>query len=402
MSVEVNSKHLENQIKEIASEIHPRVVKTRRHLHAHPELSFKEFETSAFVASALQELKIPYEHKAETGLVGIIKGNKPSSSVIALRADMDALPIQELNTVSYRSTAEGVMHACGHDVHTSSLLGTAEILSRLKNDFGGTIKLIFQPGEEKVPGGASMMIKDGALLNPRPDAILGQHVLPQLECGKVGFRPGKYMASADELYVTVKGKGGHGAMPNIAIDPILISAHILVALQQVVSRMADPKMPTVLSFGTIRANGATNVIPDSVYMEGTFRTLDEKWREDALRRMKKLAEGMAESMGAQCEFTILKGYPFLVNDETLTKSASEHARSYVGKENVVDLDIWMAAEDFAFYTQETRACFYRLGTRNEAMGITSGVHTPTFNVDENALRLGSGLMAYLALKELGN
>lgn len=393
---------LEQKIKEQAARITATVIQTRQYLHAHPELSFQEVETAAFVGARLKELDIPFEIKAGTGIVGLLKGNLPSEAVIALRADMDALPIQELNEITYKSQVDGVMHACGHDVHTASLLGTAEILSRLRADFGGTVKFIFQPGEEKIPGGASMMIAEGALQNPSPQAILGQHVLPQLESGKIGFRPGKYMASADELYVTVKGKGGHGAMPNFNIDPVLIAAHIIIALQQVVSRMADPKMPTVLSFGTVIAKGATNVIPDSVYLEGTFRTLDEKWRADALARMKKLAEGLAESMGGSCEFKILRGYPFLVNDTGLTNSSKEHAIQYMGAENVVDLDIWMAAEDFAFYTQETRACFYRLGTRNEKMGITSGVHTPTFNIDESSLNISTGLMAFLALKELGN
>lgn len=393
---------IEDKIKSLASEIHLSVVENRRHLHANPELSFEEVKTAAFVAAKLTELGIPYVTMAGTGLVATLKGDLVSDQVIALRGDMDALPIQEKNTVSYRSTIDGVMHACGHDVHTTSLLGTATILSRLKAEWGGTVKFIFQPGEERIPGGASMMIADGALRNPVPSAILGQHVLPQLETGKVGFRPGKYMASADELYVTVRGKGGHGAMPNFNVDPVLIAAHIVVALQQIVSRMADPKMPTVLSFGTVSAKGATNVIPDFVYMEGTFRTLDEKWRADALARMKKLAEGLAESMGGSCEFKILRGYPFLVNDEALTNASKAHAIRYLGAENVVDLDIWMAAEDFAFYTQETRACFYRLGTRNEAEGIVSGVHTPTFNIDEDALKLSTGLMAYLALKELEN
>jgi len=393
--------NLEEQIKEASETCFPKVVLIRRHLHANPELSFKEFNTSAYIGSQLDDLGISWEVKAETGIVALLQGKQPGK-VVALRADIDALPIQEKNATGYKSTVPGVMHACGHDVHTSSLLGTALILSGLRSQFNGTVKLIFQPGEEKVPGGASLMIAQGVLKNPVPMAILGQHVLPQLETGKVGFRPGKYMASADELYVTVRGKGGHGAMPNLNIDPVLIASHLIVALQQIVSRNADPKLPTVLSFGRVIADGATNVIPDSVYLEGTFRTLDEKWRAEALSKMKKLAEGLAESMGGTCEFNILRGYPFLVNDENLTHEAKQHAINYLGAENVVDLDIWMAAEDFAFYTQQTPACFYRLGTRNEAKGIVSGVHTPTFDVDEQALKIGPGLMAYLAIKELGN
>lgn len=393
---------LVQKIKALAAQHHEETVKTRRHIHANPELSFQEYKTSEFVASKLSELGIPFQKMADTGLVALLKGDKPSDKVIALRADMDALPILEANNVDYKSKNEGVMHACGHDVHTSSLLSTAKILSELKSEFSGTVKFIFQPAEEKLPGGASVMIKEGVLRNPEPSAILGQHVMPLIETGKVGFRSGKYMASTDEIYVTVKGKGGHGAMPNHNIDPVLITAHILVALQQIVSRNADPKTPSVLSFGKVIANGATNIIPDEVKLEGTFRTLDEQWRAEAHVKMKKMAEGIAESMGGTCEFNIMKGYPFLINEEKLTASAKKMAEEYLGKENVVDLDVWMAAEDFAYYSQETNACFYRLGTRNEAKGITSSVHTPTFNIDEHALEIGPGLMAYIALKQLGN
>jgi amidohydrolase len=292
------------------------------------------------------------------------------------------------------------MHACGHDAHTASLLGTAYILNQIKDSFEGTVKLIFQPGEEKIPGGASLMIRDGVLQNPAPTYILGQHVAPNIPVGKIGFREGLYMASADELYVTVKGKGGHGAMPDINIDSVLIASHIIVALQQIVSRHANPRIPSVLSFGKIIANGATNVIPDEVYIEGTFRTMDEEWRASAHRKMKKMAEGIAEAMGATCEFTIMRGYPFLKNAPELTKRVKSRATEYMGKENVIDLDIWMAAEDFAYYTQHIDACFYRLGTRNEERGIVSSVHTPTFDIDERALEIGAGLMSWLAVSEL--
>jgi amidohydrolase len=292
------------------------------------------------------------------------------------------------------------MHACGHDVHTSSLLATAEILQSLRDEFEGSIKLIFQPGEEQAPGGASLMIKDGVLQNPAPKSILGQHVMPLLPAGTVGFRPGLYMASADEIYLTVRGKGGHAAMPENLIDPVLITAHILVALQQVVSRNASPKVPTVLSFGHVEAKGATNVIPNEVKVKGTFRTLNEKWRAEAKARIRKIAEGIAESMGGSCEVYILDGYPYLENNEALTQRMTEAAKNYLGEEKVIDLDIWMASEDFAYYSHETDACFYRLGTRNEAKGLTSGVHTPTFDIDEDALALGPGLMAWLALTEL--
>jgi len=393
---------LKNRIQELAAGVLESTIQNRRHLHAHPELSFQEHKTVAFVAAKLDELEIAYKPMANTGLVALITGDKPSDQVVALRADMDALPIHEANEVAYKSTNEGVMHACGHDAHTASLLGTAAILQQLKAEFGGTIKLIFQPAEELLPGGANQMIKEGVLENPKPQAVLGQHVMPFIETGKVGFRSGKYMASTDELYVTVKGKGGHAAQPQQNIDPVMITAQILVSLQQIVSRTANPNTPSVLSFGKVQANGATNVIPNEVKLEGTFRTMDEAWRAEAHTRMKKMAEGIAESMGGTCEFEIKKGYPFLVNEEKLTAAAKQYAQEYLGKENVLDLDIWMAAEDFAYYSQVTDACFYRLGTRNEAKGITSSVHTPTFDIDENAFAISTGLMAYIALKRLGN
>jgi len=393
---------IKEQIQQLSQDIFNDVVANRRHLHAHPELSFHETNTSAFIAGKLDELGLTYQRMADNGLVALIQGEKPSGNVVALRADMDALPITEANEVPYKSQNTGVMHACGHDAHTSSLLGTAKILTGLKSEFGGTIKLIFQPAEEKLPGGASLMIKEGVLENPKPQAVLGQHVMPFIDAGKVGFRAGKYMASTDEIYVTVHGKGGHGAQPQMNIDPVMITAQILVALQQVVSRFADPKNPSVLSFGKVIANGATNVIPNEVYLEGTFRTMDEKWRGEAHRRMKKMAEGIAEAMGGSCEFNIMKGYPFLINEEKLTAATRSHAETYLGKENVLDLDIWMAAEDFAYYSQVADSCFYRLGTRNESRGIVSSVHTPTFDVEEDAFKISTGLMAYLAIKQLGN
>ncbi len=393
---------IKQQIQELAKNIFDDVVANRRHLHSHPELSFNEVETSAFVARKLDELGLEYQKMADTGLVALIKGDKPSDKVIALRADMDALPITEANEVPYKSQNTGVMHACGHDVHTSSLLGAAKILNSLKSEFGGTIKLIFQPAEERLPGGASLMIKEGVLENPKPQAVIGQHVMPLIDAGKVGFRSGKYMASTDELFVTVKGKGGHAAQPQQNIDPVIITAHILTALQTVISRNCDPKSPSVLSFGKVIANGATNVIPNEVHLEGTFRALDENWRAEAHVKMKKMAEGIAESMGGSCDFNIVKGYPFLINEPKLTAATRAHAEDYLGKENVLDLDIWMAAEDFAYYSQVADACFYRLGTRNESRGITSSVHTPTFDIEESALELSVGLMAYLAVKQLCN
>ncbi|MBK1438415.1 amidohydrolase [Parapedobacter sp. ISTM3] len=393
---------MKNKIGTLAAQIFEQTVAQRRHLHQHPELSFEEYQTSAFVRAELERLAIPYRSMANTGLVAEIVGDRPSGNVVALRADMDALPITEVAGRIYGSKHEGVMHACGHDAHTASLLGTAHILQSLKADFGGTVKLIFQPGEERLPGGASLMIKEGVLQNPAPQAVIGQHVMPLIPVGKVGFRAGKYMASTDELYVTVRGKGGHGAQPQQNIDPVVIAAHIITALQQVVSRIADPKMPTVLSIGKVVANGATNVIPNEVYMEGTFRTFDEKWRKEAHAQMKKIASGIAESMGGTCDFEVRVGYPFLVNEEQLTARVREYAVEFLGEEHVVDLDLWLAGEDFAYYSQVADACFYRLGTGNEAKGITAAVHTPTFDIDEQALAISTGLMAYIALRQLGN
>jgi len=391
-----------DKIQSLSTEIFEKVVGYRQHIHANPELSFKEFKTSAYIKDQLKDWGIPFSEMANTGVVGIIKGGLPSESIIALRADMDALPILEANEKPYTSKNAGVMHACGHDVHSSSLLGTAYILNSLKAEFGGTVKLIFQPAEELLPGGASIMIKEGVLENPKPQAIVGQHVMPLIETGKVGFRSGIYMASTDELYVTVHGKGGHGAQPHQNIDPVLIASHIIIALQQIVSRNADPRLPSVLSFGKVQANGATNIIPNEVKIEGTFRTLNEEWRKEAKRLMKKMAEGIAESMGGTCDFRIMDGYPYLINEEKLTANARAFAEDYLGKENVIDLDIWMAAEDFAYYSQVTNACFYRLGTGNKEKDTMHSVHTPKFDIDEDALKISTGLMAYITLKQLGN
>ncbi len=393
--------NLKNTIQQLAKEFFTETVETRRHLHQFPELSFQEYETSAFVKQRLEELGIPYQAMADTGVVAIVRGDLISDKVIALRADMDALPITEVEGRSYGSKKAGVMHACGHDAHTASLLGVAKILQSVRASFGGTVKLIFQPGEERLPGGASLMINEGVLENPKPSAVIGQHVMPMIEAGKVGFRSGKYMASTDELYMTIRGKGGHGAQPHQNIDPIAITAQIISALQQIVSRVADPRIPTVLSWGKIIGNGATNIIPDEVYLEGTFRTFDENWRAEAHAKIIKIAVSIAESMGATCAIEIRKGYPVLVNDPVLTARSREHAVSYLGEENVLDLDLWTAAEDFAYYSQIADACFYRLGTGNKEKEIQSAVHTPTFDIDEQALELSIGLMAYMAIRELG-
>lgn len=390
-----------SKIKSISESLHPEVIEWRRHLHANPELSYEEFNTAKFVTEKLKSFGLEPTPMANTGLVAIIKG-KSGHNTIALRADMDALPIEEKNDVPYKSTRPGVMHACGHDVHTASLLGTAKILSQLRNEFEGTVKLIFQPGEEKNPGGASYMIKEGALTNPAPASIIGQHVMPLVPVGKVGFREGMYMASSDEIYLKVIGKGGHGAAPELAIDPVVIASHIIVALQQIISRNASPKQPTVLTFGRITAEGATNIIPNEVNLAGTFRALNEQWRKEGLEKIKKMAESIAEGMGGRCEVTISHGYPYLENNPALTRRIRQAAEDYVGKENVVDIDLTLGSEDFAYYSHVVPASFYRLGTRNESRGLTSYVHSSTFDIDEDALKLGPGLMAWMAVTELSN
>jgi hippurate hydrolase len=386
------------QVKSLASDYFEEFVKVRRHLHAHPELSYQEFETSKFIQQKLTELGIPFTIKATTGVVGIIEGKDPGSRIIALRADMDALPIEESNDVPYRSVNKGVMHACGHDVHTTCLLGAAKILKELKNEWKGTVKLIFQPGEEKNPGGASLMIKDGVLEDPRPQGILALHVHTALEVGKFGFRSGKVMASADELYFTIRGKGGHAASPHLVVDPILVSSHLVIALQQLISRRNNPFNPSVLSITSFNGGNTTNVVPDEVKLMGTFRAMDEEWRFKAHELIRETATGVVEGMGGELDIHIDVGYPTVHNNVTLTNNAQQKATEYIGPENMTETELRMGAEDFGYYAREIPACFYRLGTMNASKGITAGVHTPRFNIDEQAIKHGMGMMAWLGMK----
>jgi len=366
----------------------------RHHLHAHPELSYKEFNTSQFIQNHLQSLGIPFKVMAETGVVALIEGKK-SNRVIALRADIDALPIQEENNTAYASKIPGVMHACGHDVHTTILLGAAKILHDSKQDWEGTVKLIFQPGEEKNPGGASILIKEGVLENPAPTAIIGLHVHPILETGKLSFRTGKAMASADEIYVTVRGKGGHAATPHLTADTVLAASELVVAMQKVVSRDRDPLSPSVLSICAINGGFTTNVIPAEVKLMGTFRAMDEPWRFNAHKRMQEVAEGIATSSGAEIDFKIDVGYPAVHNDPAITQRARSIAISTVGESNVEEGELRMGAEDFGYYSQKIAGCFFRLGTGNKQKNIVSGVHTPTFDIDEDAIEIGMRMMATL-------
>ena len=388
---------LKDKIADFAEKFYPEVIEIRKHFHSRPELSFQEYNTSGFIADQLTSLGVSFNKGfAKTGIIAKIEAKNPSKRCIAIRADMDALPIQEKNDLPFRSVNDGIMHACGHDVHMSVLLGCIRILNEIKSEIEGTFLFVFQPGEEKLPGGAKLMLEEGIFDDQKPDAILGLHVLPSLEAGKLGFRAGTYMASTDEIYIRIKGKGGHGAMPQDTIDPVVIASHIVVGLQQVVSRKANPIIPTVLSFGKFIANGATNVIPDEAYLEGTFRTFDEKWREDAHHIINEASARIAESMGARCELKIMHGYPVLKNDEYISSSSETLAIQYLGKENVVNLEMRMTSEDFAYFSQRFPSVFFRLGVRNKEQNITSELHTATFDVDMSSLKTGMGAMAYIA------
>jgi hippurate hydrolase len=389
------SSNIVSKIKELSHQFADEFISVRHELHAHPELSYREFETCKFIQQKLSELNIPFEIKGTTGVVGIIKGKNPGKRIIALRADMDALPITEENKVDYKSTNPGVMHACGHDVHTTCLLGAAKILQQLKDEWEGTVKLIFQPGEEKNPGGASILIKEGVLENPAPQGIFALHVHPALETGKLSFRSGMVMASADELYITIKGKGGHAAAPQNTIDPILIASNLIISLQQIISRNNNPFNPSVLSITAIQGGSTTNVIPSEVKLMGTFRAMNEEWRFKAHELITEQATNLVKSMGGEIDIKIDVGYPFVLNNEKLVQTARQFGIEYVGAKNVEETELRMGAEDFAYYSHKIPACFFRLGAGNKEKGITSGVHTPTFNIDENAIETGIGMMALL-------
>ena len=386
---------LKEKIKELAKKNAAEFIEIRHQLHSNPELSFKEFETSKFVQQKLTDWGIPFEIKATTGVVGLIKGKNADKKVVALRADMDALPITEENDVAYKSKNIGVMHACGHDVHTTCLLGAAKILNELKDQWEGTVKLIFQPGEEKNPGGASLLIKEGVLENPKPSGIFALHVHPGVEVGRLSFRGGMIMASADEIYITIRSKGGHAAAPQYTADTILIASQLVVSLQQIVSRNNSPFNPSVLSITSFQGGNTTNVIPSEVKLMGTFRAMNEEWRFHAHELIKKQTIELVHAMGAEAEIIIDIGYPFVLNDEALNAAARAKGEAYIGAENVETTELRMGAEDFAFYTHQVPGCFFRIGAGNKEKGITSGVHTPTFNIDENTIEIGMGMMAWL-------
>lgn len=386
---------LQEKIKSLSAQYAESFIQIRRHIHAHPELSYQEFETSKFIQARLTEWGIPFTVLAQTGVVGIIEGKNPAVRITALRADMDALPIQEENEVLYKSINQGVMHACGHDVHTTCLLGAAKILNELKDEWEGTVKLIFQPGEERNPGGASLMIKEGVLANPAPQAMAALHVHPGLPLGKLSFRKGRVMASADEIYITIRSGGGHAAAPHLTADTILIASQLIVSLQQIISRNNNPTSPSVLSICSIQGGFTTNVIPKEVKLMGTFRAMDEAWRFKAHELIRRQTIGLVEAMGAEVDLHIDVGYPTVDNNPELTGNAWQLANNYMGEGNVYETELRMGAEDFGYYTQHVPGCFFRLGVRNEEKGIVHNVHTPNFNIDERAIETGMGVMAWL-------
>ncbi len=369
----------------------------RHHIHANPELSFEEFKTAAFVAGYLDRLGIPYtKGVAGTGIVALVQGKNPGKRCLALRSELDALPITELNEVPYKSTHPGIMHACGHDVHTTCLLGAASIMHELRDEWEGTIKFIFQPGEEMHPGGGSLMIAEGVLDNPKPEGIIALHVYPHLPAGTVGFREGQYMASTDEIHILIEGKGGHAALPHQTVDPIATAAQVIVALQQIISRKSNPIIPSVLTFGKIAGGFVNNVIPDTVEIAGTLRTMDEQWRKEAHRLIHDIVSKTCEAYGAKATIHIPEGYPSLYNNPELTSKVASYARTYLGEDHVTQLSLRMTADDFAFYSHKIPGCYFRLGTNRNNEAFTASVHNARFDIDENALKTGVGLMAWAA------
>ncbi len=376
------------------------IINIRRHLHRYPELSFGEHQTSAYIRKQLELWGISYRYPiVDTGIVASVKG-KGTGRCVAVRADMDALPIHENSDVEFPSENRGVMHACGHDVHMASMLGAIRLADHLKAHFNGELLFIFQPGEEKLPGGARLMLEEGIFNEIKPDMIIAQHVLPEMEAGHVGFRAGMYMASSDEIYITVNGRGGHGALPQNINDPVLMASHILISLQHEISRKAPSGVPTVLSFGKVVADGAVNVIPDKVSLEGTFRTMNEEWRKRAHGLIKQVADGIAGSMGGTCHVEIRHGYPVLHNNEKITRLAQEKASEFLGAGKVEEMDIRMTAEDFAWFTQSIPGMLYRLGVKEPGQEKVLNLHTSKFRADESALETGVALLAYLSLELL--
>ena len=387
------------QILAAANAEHPAMTDFRRTLHQNPELSFQEFETSAFIQARLREIDVPFQVMATTGVVARIgEGER----CVALRADIDALPILEESGVAFASQKQGVMHACGHDAHTAMLLGAARVLKAREAELtalNGTIKLIFQPGEELSPGGASILIKEGVLQNPRPEVIFGQHVNPDAPSGTAAFVTGTMMAATDELFWTLHGKSGHAAQPHNATDPILMAAHLITQLQTLISRRLNPFQSGVLSICSIHGGNATNVIPETVELSGTLRSMNQEWREYALRTIAEHSELLSSSSlfgSGRCEFKPMRGYPPLVNNAESTAFARTAAENLLGTVVIEDFEPKMWGEDFAYYTHEIPGTFWMLGIRPQGMNAIPGLHNSKFILDENALPVGAAMLVNAA------
>jgi amidohydrolase len=394
---------IKETIIEKSAELFNEAVKIRRHFHKHPELSYQEKETSLYICNWLKENKIEFRSGiAGTGIIATIKGNGEGEKVIAVRAEMDALPIVEKNTFGFASINSGKMHACGHDAHMAMLLGSAKLLNSLKEQFGGTILLIFQPGEEKSPGGARLMIESGELSNPKPEVVIAQHILPELETGKVGYKSGRYMASCDEIYITVKGRGGHAALPGLTTDQIYIASSLVIRLKDSMLKQQNiNKIPTVLGIGRIIGEGATNVIPEKVEIAGTFRTFDEKWRSDGLELIRSVTAATAKEFGVTIDVNIAEGYPVLFNDEDLTARAMKLSAELLGADKIETFDIRMSSDDFSFYSAIAPSLYYRVGIKKKDSEMKK-LHTPDFDIDENGMQTGIANLSWLIYNFLGN
>lgn len=384
------------KIMQLSDEIYDEIISIRRHIHQYPELAFNEYKTADYIIEQLKKLNISIIKRfANTGICAILEGNNPNGKTIAFRSELDALPIFEKIQSNFTSQHPGIMHACGHDIHMACLLGIAKIMSKLRSHFNGKIMFIFQPSEEVLPGGAIQMIKEGIFNEIKPDYLISQHVAPEIETGKIGIKSGMMMASVDELFITIKGKGGHAAIPNKITDTIYIASQVIISLQQITSRLANPIIPTVLSFGKISAEGATNIIPDEVKIAGTFRTTDEKWRQDALQKITEITHSIAKTYGGDAEIIIQKGYPALFNNTELTEKIKKISSSFLGEKNILKLKKEMIAEDFSYFTEIIPSCMLRLGIKQNNKQPTNNLHSPSFNPDEKSILIGCGLMSWI-------
>ncbi len=385
-------------------EILPGVVADRRDLHQHPELAFQEVRTAGIVADRLRALGVEDVRTgiAQTGVTGLIRGAQGDGKTVLLRADMDALPILEENEVDYVSQNPGVMHACGHDAHTAMLLGVTRLLLDRRDDFAGTVKVLFQPAEESPPGGAKPMIEAGVLEDPPVDAVFGIHVAQEHPVGEIRLRPGPAMAAADRFTIRIRGKGGHGARPQSTIDPIVIGAHIVTALQTLVSRSVDPTEEAVVTVGVFKAGEAFNVIPDTAELGGTVRTFTPENRDLLEERIGTLARGIAQAMGAEIDYAYTRGYPATVNDSEMTELVREEAAKVVGADHVVESPLIMGAEDFSYFLEARPGAFWFVGSKNPERGLVWGHHHPKFDLDEAAMAIGMESMASVALRYLSD